>query len=57
MGKGEGMTDETRDALLLAVAEAIAFQDGTADDGARQYRVKKLLARCRHEIERPEDRG
>ncbi|CAB4166513.1 hypothetical protein UFOVP853_38 [uncultured Caudovirales phage] len=51
------MTDETRDALLLAVAEAIAFQDGTMDDGARQYRVKQLLARARHEIERPEDRG
>ena len=49
------MTDETRDALLLALAElAIA---GRRTEAGWRVTVQRILARARHEIERPEDRG
>lgn len=63
------MTDETRDALLMAVAEAIG-QLGTLvrlppampDAEMRECwaffdRCTSILTRARHEQERPEDRG
>lgn len=62
------MTDETRDALLLLHGQMIEFLAATAlesmsDRISRNILVslredhRTLLARARHEIERPEDRG
>lgn len=53
------MTDETRDALLLAVAavvHAVALEQ-TECRGLSLLTLEHWLARARHEIERPEDRG
>lgn len=63
------MTDDTRDALLMAVAEAIGrlgglvqLPMGMANEEMRECwatfdQCALLLARARHEQERPEDRG
>lgn len=59
------MTDETRDAPLMAVAELAiniawskwASQHGAAIADSRVRVAHDLLARARHEQERPEDRG
>ncbi len=40
------MTDDERE-LLLAVAEAVAHQDGTSDDVRRGYAVRVALDRYR----------
>lgn len=49
------MTDETRDALLLAVAELLVA--GRRTEAGWRVTVQRLLARARHEQDRPEDRG
>ena len=63
------MTDETRDALLLAVAEAVKLMGREIkphpttpiSEQKKSWKafddLHSLLARARHEIERPEDRG
>lgn len=55
------MTDETRDALLLALAEVLTEIIATGmDQRHREMAYKRLtglLDRARHEQQYPEDRG
>lgn len=52
------MTDDTRDALLMAVAEYVAWIPATKVHTIRALdKLQRAIARARHEQERPEDRG
>lgn len=51
------MTDETRDALLLWLTERVVECAYLPMRPEVREAGKSLLARARHEIERPEDRG
>lgn len=50
------MNDDTRDALLLAVAEWVACTD-SVQILAIEDRVTELLKQAKHEQQHPHDRG